>query len=175
MSRASLVFYRLAIVIGLFATGACAASERQRPISAGPVNSGAGSLEATRRQLAGTWTLTKFEVINAAGQLTAVRAKAQLTYDDFGNLSIKGVLEEPLPGQASIGNAPALAYAGRATIDVARKELILTGTASVEPSPEVLASIGIDQRRRYEVTGTTLTMSALDSQGRMTSRATYQK
>jgi len=175
MSRANVMKHGLAVVIGVIALSGCAASPRQRPVSAGPVNTGAGSLESTRRQLAGTWTLTRFEVLNAAGQLTAVRAKAQLTYDDFGNLSIKGVLEEPLPGQTSIGDAPALAYSGRATIDTARKELVLTGATSVEPSPEVLASIGMDQRRRYELTDTSLTISAVDAQGRVTSRATYSK
>ena len=157
------------------ASGACAASERQRVVSAGPVNTGAGSLEATRRQLAGTWTLSRFEVLNNAGQLTPVRAKAVLTYDEFGNMSIKGVLEEPMPGQSTITEAPALMYSGRATIDTARSELVLTGSASVEPDPAVLAKIGMDARRRYEVTDTTLTMSALDAQGRVTSKATYRK
>jgi hypothetical protein len=57
--------------------GACAPSARQRPVEGGPVNTGAGSLEATRRH-EGTWTLTK-PVLNQSGQLTAVRAKAQLT------------------------------------------------------------------------------------------------
>lgn len=174
MSRANVMNHCLVVVV-VTALSGCAASPRQRPISAGPVDTGAGSLESTRRQLAGTWTLTRFEVVNAAGQLTPVRAKAQLTYDDFGNLSIKGVLEEPLPGQTTIGDAPALAYSGRATIDTVRKELVLTGATSVEPSPEVLASIGVDQRRRFELTDTSLTMSAVDAQGRVTSRATYRK
>ena len=154
----------------------CAPSPRQRPVEGGPVNTGAGSLEATRRQLQGTWTLTRFEIANAAGQLTAIRAKAQLTYDSFGNLSIKGVLEEPLPGQATITDAPALMYSGRAVIDTAKQELVLLGlNATVEPDPAILAKIGLDARRRYAVTATTLTMSAMDAQGRTMSRATYAK
>ena len=165
----------IAGVLSALALGACAASERQRTISAGPVETGPGSLEATRKQLEGTWTLTRFEVANAAGQLTPVKAKAQLTYDAFGNLSIKGVLEEPLPGQSTISDAPALVYAGRAIIDTARQELVLTGTASVEPDPAVLAKIGIDARRKYEVSPSQLIMSALDAGGRITSRATYRK
>lgn len=155
---------------------ACAASERQRAISAGPVEAGAGTSTAVRSQLAGTWTLTKFEVLDAAGQLTPVRAKAQLTYDTFGNLSIKGVLEEPLPGQKSVTEAPALMYTGRAVIDAPRQELVLMGIdATVEPDPSILAKIAPDARRKFTVTATDLTMSAMDAQGKVVSRATYRK
>jgi hypothetical protein len=163
------------VLVGVLASGACAASERQRPMSAGPVATGTGTLESVRKQLEGTWTLTRFEVINAAGQLTPVRAKAQLVYDAFGNLSIKGVLEEPLPGQSTVTDAPALVYSGRATIDTARQELVLTGSSSVEPDPSILAKIGLDARRKYEVSPSQLIMSALDASGRVTSRATYSK
>lgn len=159
----------------LLITG-CAASERQRAISAGPVETGAGTSGATRAQLAGTWTLTKFEVLNAAGQLTPVRAKAQLTYDTFGNLSIKGVLEEPLPGQASVTAAPALMYTGRAVIDAPRQELVLMGLdATVEPDPSIVAKIAMDARRKFTVTASELTVSAMDAQGKIVSRASYRK
>ena len=155
---------------------ACAASERQRTISAGPVEAGAGTSTAVRSQLAGTWTLSKFEVLDAAGQLTPVRAKAQLTYDTFGNLSIKGVLEEPLPGQKTVTEAPALMYTGRAVIDAPRQELVLMGLdATVQPDPAILAKIAMDARRKFTVTATELTMSAMDAQGRVVSRATYRK
>jgi hypothetical protein len=155
---------------------ACAASERQRTISAGPVESGPGTVGATRAQLAGTWTLTRFEVLNAAGQLTPVRAKAQLTYDTFGNLSIKGVLEEPLPGQTTVTEAPALMYTGRAVIDAAKQELVLMGVdATVEPDPSIVAKIAMDARRKFTVTATELTMSAMDAQGKVISRASYRK
>ena len=155
---------------------ACAASERQRALSAGPAETGIGTSTAVRSQLAGTWTLTKFEVLNAAGQLTPVRAKAQLTYDTFGNLSIKGVLEEPLPGQKTVTDAPALMYTGRAVIDAPRQELVLMGAdATVEPDPAILAKIAIDARRKYTVTPTDLTISAMDAQGKVVSRATYRK
>ena len=158
------------------ALGACASSARQRPVEGKAVNTGPGSLEATRRQLEGTWTMSKFEVANATGQLVAVRAKAQLTYDAFGNLTIKGVLEEPLPGQKTVTEAPALVYSGKAVIDTAKHELVLTGMeASVQPDPAILAKLGMDARRKYEVTASQLTMSAMDASGKVTSRATYTK
>ena len=165
-----------AVVASCLLMTACAASERQRALSAGPVETGPGTSTATRAQLAGTWTLTKFEVLNTAGQLTPVRAKAQLTYDTFGNLSIKGVLEEPLPGQKTITDAPALMYTGRAVIDAPKQELVLMGLdATVEPDASILAKIAMDARRKFTVTTTDLTMSAMDAQGRVISRATYKK
>ena len=171
--RVSAVALMLSGSVGLMA---CASSPRQRPVGMGDVNTGAGSLEATRRQLEGTWTLTKFEVSDAAGQMTAVRAKAQLTYDAFGNLSIKGVLEEPLPGQKTVGDSPALAYTGKAVIDTVKQEMVLTGTnATVEPDPAILAKIGLESRRRYAISDGTLTISIMDSGGRVTSRASFRK
>jgi hypothetical protein len=162
------------VIVALAA--ACAKSERQRPVGLGPVGTGAGSLEYTRKQLEGTWTLSKFEVANAAGQLVAVRARAQLTYDDFGNLTIKGVLLEPLPGQKTVTDAPALAYSGKAMIDTAKQDIVLVGMeASVQPDPAILAKLGIDARRHYEVTDKQLTMTARDAQGHTISRVTYTR
>jgi hypothetical protein len=74
-----------------------------------------------------------------------------------------------------VTDAPALVYSGRATIDTARQELVLTGTSAVEPDPSILAKIGLDARRKYEVSPSQLIMSALDAAGRVTSRATYTK
>jgi hypothetical protein len=171
--RASAVVVMIANALTL---GACAASSRQRPVSMGDVSTGTESLAATRKQLEGTWTLTRFEVADNTGRLIAVRAKAQLTYDAYGNLSIRGVLEEPLPGQTTVTDAPALAYTGKAIIDTARKEMVLTGTAAtVEPDPSLLAKIGPEMRRRYEFGDGTLTISVLNSTGGAISRATFRK
>jgi hypothetical protein len=155
---------------------ACAKSERQRPVGLGPVGTGPGSLEYTRRQLMGTWTLSKFEVADSTGTLVPVRARAQLIYDDYGNLTIKGVLLEPMPGQTSVTDAPALAYAGKAMIDTQKQDLVLVGMeASVQPDPAILAKIGMDQRRHYEITDKQLTMTVRDAQGHNTARATYTR
>ena len=154
----------------------CAASERQRVVSMGPVNTGTGSLEAARRQLAGTWTLTKLEVRDQSGALTPVRAKAQLRYDDFGNLSIKGVLEEPLPGQKTITDSPALMYEGRAVIDAAKQELVFMGmNASVDPDPSLLEKVAIENRRKFVVADKQLTLDTVDAQGRVVLRTIYTK
>jgi hypothetical protein len=154
---------------------ACAPSPRQRPVSAGAVEFGANSLEATRRQLAGTWVMTRMEAVDAAGNMVPVKARAQLTYDEFGNLTITGVVEEPMPGQQTVAGAPALDYKGRATIDTARHELVFTGNTTVAPDPSVLSAIGLESRRKYELDGQTLTMSTMDRNGKVILRTTYRK
>jgi len=165
-----------AVVTGALLLAACAASSRQRPVGMGDVNTGTESLAATRKQLEGTWTLSKFEVADNTGKLVPIRAQAQLTYDGFGNLSIRGVLQEPLPGQKTVTEAPALAYTGKAVIDTVRKEMVLTGTnATVEPDPSLLAKIGPEFRRRYEFGDGTLTISVMNANGGATSRATFHK
>ena len=61
-------------------------------------------------------------------------------------------------------------------INTARQELVLMGLdATVQPDPSILAKIGFDARRKYAVTVNQLTMSAIDAQGKVTSRATYTK
>jgi hypothetical protein len=114
-------------------------------------------------------------VADAGGQLKPVRAKALLMYDASGNLTVKGELLEPMPGQSAISDARALQYSGRAVIDTVKHELVLIGKAAVEPSPDIVAKLGIDARRRYEITPTQLTMSALDASGQVISKATYTR
>jgi hypothetical protein len=163
-------------VIALAAGVACGPSARQRPVEGGPVATGPGSLEFTRKQLQGTWTLTRLEVANAQGTLQPVRAKAQLTYDAFGNLAMKGVLEEPLPGQTTITDAPALVYTGRAVIDTARQEIQLTDLdAKLAPDPSILAAAATTSRRKYAFEGNQLTLWVVDASGRTTFRTVYTK
>src|SRR5262245_63356548 len=95
----------LALVISL----ACEAQPRQRPLDVGPVASGRGTIEFERRRLQGTWGLERFEVMDKARKPLVVRAKALLTYDEHGNLSVQGTLLEPLPGEKVI-EQPVLEY-----------------------------------------------------------------
>ena len=156
--------------------GCASATPIRTPIEMGPVSEGPNTLAFARQQLQGTWTLTKLEVLNAAGQMQAVRAKAQLVYDEFANLSMKGVLEEPLPGQTTITDAPALVYSGRAVIDTEKHELVLQGVdASVKADPSIEAAIKLSARRRYQIEGATLTIWVVDALGKTTFRATYMK
>ena len=58
----------------------------------GPVDTGATSVEFVRRQLKGTWELTALEVVTRTGEKIAPQASARLTYDEYGNLAMRGTI-----------------------------------------------------------------------------------
>ncbi len=150
---------------------ACAASPRRRPLDLGPVKAGPDSIEAVRRQFQGRWTLLSFETFPATGG-PAVRHEAtgELTYDEYGNLVVRGALPGAEPG------APAalLRYVGRAVIDVANRRLILQDLEG--RGGEVLpASIAAEQARYYEFEADVLKLSVKDGSGRRTAVITWKK
>ena len=98
---------------------ACKGGPTKRPMRTSAVDTGAGSLEATRRALEGTWTLASLEVVDAAGAGKPVKAAGQLTYDAFGNMTIKGVIEEP-----ALKGSLVLDYDGRIVIDTAKHQFV---------------------------------------------------
>lgn len=71
---------------------ACAGASRQRT---GPVAAGAGSLEAACRELRGSWLLSPLEAADASGTRQHVKASGMLSYDEFGNLTINGKIDDP--------------------------------------------------------------------------------
>lgn len=82
----------MAVIAGSF-FAACQAAPRQRPVEMGPVDKGPGSLGAVRKQLEGTWTLVSLETYHERGPAVLVKATGQLIYDQYGNLTIKGIVE----------------------------------------------------------------------------------
>ena len=151
---------------------ACTASERQRPIGLGDVNAGAGSLEAVRRQLQGTWDLVAIEYSPKAGvPRVPVKATGTLVYDDYANLTIDAKTTDPAAPVAA-REKPMLSFKGRAAIDPVKKELTLMNvTGNVDPN-EVLSP---DLRRRYEVDLDTLKLSSFDEQGVVTMITTWRR
>ena len=76
------------VTVVLVALAACAASPRQRTISKGPVDTGAGTLTAARKYLEGRWVLESF-VVNPPGRAPiTLKGSGVLNYDDFGNLEM---------------------------------------------------------------------------------------
>ena len=72
----------LALVLATLALAwGCAAAPRRGQIPIGDVESGPGSLTATRKALEGTWTLDSLEVIDAAGVRRPVKSHGRLTVD----------------------------------------------------------------------------------------------
>jgi hypothetical protein len=158
----------------LAAAAACATSRpRQRPIEGGAVSAGPGSLESVRRQLEGNWDLVSAEVVSAAGARQALKAHAVLSYDAYGNLSLRGAYDDPA---ATAEQTAALNFTGRAVIDTQRQVLRLLDLKQSEGDlaslpPEMVAR----RERAYAFTGDLLTLTVKDSAGRTTAVNTWRR
>jgi hypothetical protein len=132
----------------------------------GPVDTGPTSLEAVRRQLQGTWDLVSLDTFPTPGgaAVPLSGAKAVLTYDDYGNLTMRGTASTPL-----------LEYSGRAVIDVVKQQLYLrsiTGSGGAEELPQEL---DFASTRKYAFEGDLLKISTIDAQGRITATAVWKR
>ena len=163
MSRRSFagVFFVTAVALSVLA--GCAKTARERPVKMGDVNTGAGSLEAVRRQLQGSWELVSLAVVpQGGGEPVPLKARGTLTYDEYGNLTIDAHTDDPNAPQAA-RSAGVLSFKGRAVIDAPKSELkLMDVTGNVNPD-EVLS---IDRRRKYEFAAGTLKLSSIDEQRR---------
>jgi hypothetical protein len=158
-------------VAAVAAAAACTGSPSQRPVKAGPVNTTAGSLEATRRDLAGQWTLGHLELIRPQGVRDIVQAHGTLTYDAFGNLNINGTIDDPRMTTAIVLN-----YTGRITIDPVKHEFYPADMESARPVDESrIAPIAPDKVRRYELAGDRFTITYLDASGNPTAVSVWSR
>ena len=64
------------------------------PAKGSDVEAGAGSLEAVRRQLEGSWTLEWYDIYEN-GKRRRLPAGGDLVYDAYGNLTLHGELKQP--------------------------------------------------------------------------------
>ena len=160
----------LAIAISL----ACEAQPRQRPLDVGEVASGTGTVEVERGRMQGNWGLERFEVIDSAGKPTPVRAEATLTYDEYGNLIVRGKLLEPMPGEKRVEIA-LLDYSGPIVVDPTRHQFRLGAmNASAGPiDPALESKIDPTFVRKYELTDTTLRISYVTATGNPTAVASF--
>jgi hypothetical protein len=153
---------------------ACPSAPRVRPVKAGDVNTGPGSLESVRRQLQGTWELVEAVVFDASGKATPRKAEGRLTYDEYGNLTIGAKLADSTQPETSVSGL--LAYSGRAVIDPAKSQLVLMDLKSRLPSGEPIPTeVSPDKVRDYVIQGSTLTLTSKDASGAATARTTWRK
>ncbi len=172
MSR-SLLF--TGAMLALAASLACQAQPRQRPLDVGPVASGPGTIEFERRRLEGTWRMDRFEVIDSAGASRVVKAEAILTYDEYGNLTVRGKLLEPMPSANAV-EYPMLEYAGPIVLDPTRKQFRLGAVKVASPvDPTLEGSIDPAFVRHYELSDTTLKISYLNPAGSTTAIASFTR
>ncbi|HUL99997.1 MAG TPA: hypothetical protein VLU24_11430 [Mycobacterium sp.] len=158
------------LVVATAGLMACAASERTRPLNIGPVAGGPETIESVRRQLQGRWRLVSFETFPASGPAVALKATGELTYDEYGNMTVRGAL----PGDSPGAPASLLRYSGRAVIDVTNHRLVLQAVQG--QGGDVLPDAVLpDQARYYEFEPGLLKLTVKDSSGRPTATITWKR
>ena len=164
------------LVVGTVATlslgvSGCAAQRKVQKARMTPTEQGGGPLEVTRRALEGSWTLVALSVADAGGILQPAKASGRLTYDAFGTMKIRAVIEDP-----RLQKALALNYDGRIVIDTARLEFRAADLIADRPvDPAQIAPVSPDKVRRYELMGDSFVVTYVDASARPTAVARWQR
>jgi hypothetical protein len=166
-------------VVCLLAATACSSSPRQRPISAGPVATGAGTLTSARKFLEGRWILESFVVNPPGGAPVTLKGSGVLNYDDFGNLEMNIKADEAssdLLRAAGIAIPDGvIATQGRTVIDLQNKTL----TYVLEGQPSSMATGGgplaTNRPRHWDVTADVLTLTTRGASGEPLSVSRWKK
>jgi hypothetical protein len=158
------------VAIAALAIGACAGAPRERPLQTGPIETGAGSLNDTRKALEGTWKLASLEVVDH-GARRPIKAGGDLTYDRFGNMTVRGVIEDP-----GLKETLVIDYSGRITIDVVRHEFYPADLVTDRPVDQSqVMRISPDKVRRYELSGNEFVVTYLDASATPTAVITWRR
>ena len=169
MRRAHLLL--VSVVLSLPWLAACPAAPRARPVKMGPVDTGAESVEAVRRQLQGTWELVSLDLYPAGGQKVTPQASGRLEYDQYGNLSMTGTIN----GDAQV-DPSVLNLTGRATIDPPTHTIRFGGVAAASADAKRLdPTLDAAHVRYYEFDGALLRTTVKNSAGATTATATWRK
>jgi hypothetical protein len=139
-------------------------------VKAGDVATGAGTLEAVRRQLEGKWELTSLEVVDAAGKAATVAAGGRMTCDAYGNFDMAFQID-PAAARA-LGANSGLDLRGRVVIDVATQSLRVQDATAGSGSPN---AGNVDRTRFYAFEGDALTLSTKDAAGKVASISTWKR
>lgn len=158
---------------------ACAASERQRPVSMGPVATGAGTTAAARKFLEGRWVLESMVVNPPGGKPITLKGTGVLNYDDFGNMEMNIKADEAASDLLRAGGVVipdgVISTTGRTAIDVQNKTLtyIVEGQASAMKTGG--GPLSPNRPRHWEVTGDVLTLTTKDESGAALSISRWKK
>jgi hypothetical protein len=164
------------VLVGAAAASGGKAAPRGTPIELGPVDTGPGSLAYVRRQLEGSWDLVTLEVRDASGNMTPAKAQALLTYDAYGNLRVRGKLNESLQGPTAKLASSAVDYSGQIVIDPRRNEFRMTEQKAAEPLDKDLQNVlHLSRVRRYELSADTLKIHVVDEGNAVLATTTFRK
>ena len=169
--RQRLVYLLLATLAVPLAAG-CPSAPRAHPVKMGPTDTGVGSVESERRRLKGAWQLASLQMLSQSGEMLIVQAQGVLTYDDYGNLTMKGTVT----GSTDI-DPSALNLSGRAVIDPDRHTIRILDVESATPDARrVDPSIDPKHVRHYEfVNDNELKTTVVNADGKTTASATWKR
>ena len=176
----------IAIGLILAAISACKGGTSSRPYRTSAVASGPNTIEATRKQLEGTWTLVSLVVHNTSGARATSQGTGTLTWDAFGNLKIEYRLSDAgLKALEAIGvrpPTPVIVTEGRAVINTQDKAIqYVPPDAPSRPFDPALAAARANpfalERLRYYVFGEdgTLTLSTRHDNGQTAAVSQWKK
>src|SRR5262249_16859082 len=97
------------------------------------------------------------------------------TYDEFGNLKMRGQLKNPTPATANA--ALMLNYTGRAVIDVTSKQLRMMAVSSTGDSLPSPIQVQVDPAsvRHYDFQGSELWLTVSGTDGKPTASSSWKK
>ena len=151
-----------------FVLAGCAGSPSQRPVKAGPVDTGAGTLASARQFLEGRWQLESFEVYPPGKPPVMLKGSGTLTYDDMGNLRMEVRADDASSDMLRAAGIDiregTISTEGRTTIDMQNKTLtyVLEGQAPlVQRGP-----LAMERPRHWVVDENTLTLTTQDEAGK---------
>jgi hypothetical protein len=164
--------YLLLSILALPLAAGCPSAPRARPVKMGPTDTGLGSVESERRRLKGTWQLASLQMLSQSGEMLVVQAQGVLTYDDYGNLTMKGTVT----GSTDI-DPSALNISGRAAIDPDQHTIRILDVSSATPDDRrVDPSIDPKHVRHYEfVNDNELKTTVVNAEGKTTASATWKR
>ena len=173
------VWKAVAIAVSLAGAMACAASERQRVVSMGPVETGAGTTAAARKFLEGRWLLESAVITPPGGKPITLKGTGVLNYDDFGNLEMNIKVDEASSDLLRAGGLVipdgVISTTGRTAIDMQNKTLtyIVEGQASSMKTGG--GPLSPNKPRHWEVNGDVLTLTTKDESGAALSVSRWKK
>jgi len=167
---------RLALgLVLIVVTAACHGQPSQRPMKAGPVDTGAGSLTAARKYLEGQWSLESYEIYPPGKPPIQLKGSGTLVYDEFGNLKIDIRADQSstdLLRDAGIDlKEGVLASEGRTAVDMQNRTL----TYVVPGQTAGRGPLSLSRPRHWVVDSNLLTLTTQDDNGKPLSVAKWRR
>ena len=160
----------------LFLAG-CGAAAGEKPVQAGPVDTGAGTLSSARKFLEGRWQLESFEIHPPGKPPLLLKGSGTLVYDNMSNLRMEVRADEASADMLRAAGIDirdgVISTDGRTAIDLQQKTLtyVLQGQAPlVQRGP-----LAMERPRHWVVDADTLTLTTKDEAGRSLSVARWTR